>query len=121
MVVGAVLDGEAAHLLRLGPAHCRRVQRSSPSWIACGAFVHILQFAIVAESRHDQPGTRSPIWRQHGWPYIGGGALRRQKEVRDQVLADQAVPRGHRRRENSTAWPVESEIGVIDMSLWGVW
>ncbi len=103
MIVGAVLDGEGRPICcELWPGNTTDVTTLIPIVDRLWSRFKIRKVCIVADRGMISQGTIEDL-EQQGWPYILGARMRRQKEVRDQVLADrkrfQIIRKG---REKST-------------------
>jgi len=89
MVVGAVLDGEGRPLCcELWPGNTTDVTTLIPIVDRLWRRFHIRQVCIVADRGMISQATLDDL-EQQGWPYILGARMRKHKEVREQVLADQ--------------------------------
>jgi transposase len=103
MIVGAVLDGDGRPLCcELWPGNTPDVTTLIPIVDRLCQRFHIRKVCIVADRGMISQNTIDDL-EQQGWPYILGARMRRQKEVREQVLTDrrrfQAV---HETRVKST-------------------
>src|SRR5262245_1018310 len=88
LVVGAVLDGDGRPLCcELWPGNTTDVSTLVPIVDRLWRRFHIRQVCIVADRGMVSQDTINDLEEQ-GWPYILGARMRRQKEVRDEVLAD---------------------------------
>ena len=88
MVVGAVLDGEGRPLCcELWPGNTTDVTTLIPIVDRLRQRFHIRQVCVVADRGMISQGTIDALEAQ-GWPYILGARMRKQKEVRDEVLSD---------------------------------
>ena len=88
MVVGAVLDGDGRPLCcELWPGNTADVTTLIPIVDRLWRRFHIRQVCIVADRGMVSHNTITDL-EQQGWPYILGARMRRQNEVREQVLAD---------------------------------
>jgi len=88
MVVGAVLDGAGRPICcELWPGNTADVTTLIPVVDRLWRRFHIRQICIVADRGMISQDTISDL-EQQGWPYILGARMRRQAEVREQVLAD---------------------------------
>jgi Transposase DDE domain len=88
MVVGAVLDGDGRPICcELWPGNTTDVTTLIPIVDRLWRRFHIRQICIVADRGMISANTITDL-DQQGWPYILGARMRKQKEVRDQVLAD---------------------------------
>jgi transposase len=88
LVVGAVLDGEGRPICcELWPGNTTDVTTLIPIVDRLWRRFHIRKVCIVADRGMISKATIDDL-EQQGWPYILGARLRRQKEVRDEVLTD---------------------------------
>jgi transposase len=88
MVVGAVLDGEGRPICcELWPGNTTDVKTLIPIVDRLWRRFKIRQVCIVADRGMISQGTIEDL-EQQGWPYIFGARMRKQKEVRDEVLND---------------------------------
>jgi transposase len=88
MVVGAVLDGDGRPLCcELWPGNTTDVTTLIPIVDRLWRRFHIRQVCIVADRGMISQDTITDL-EQQGWPYILGARMRRQNEVREQVLTD---------------------------------
>ncbi len=88
MVVGAVLDGEGRPLCcELWPGNTTDVTTLIPVVDRLWRRFRIRQVCIVADRGMVSQATVDDL-DQQGWPYILGARMRRQKEVREEVLGD---------------------------------
>ncbi len=88
MVVGAVLDGDGRPLCcELWPGNTADVTTLIPIVDRLWRRFHIRQVCIVADRGMISQDTITDL-EQQGWPYILGARMRRQNEVREQVLTD---------------------------------
>jgi hypothetical protein len=88
MVVGAVLDGAGRPICcELWPGNTADVTTLIPIVDRLWRRFHIRKVCIVADRGMISQSTLDDL-EQQGWPYILGARMRRQKEVRDHVLAD---------------------------------
>ena len=103
MVVGAVLDGNGRPIsCELWPGNTADVTTLIPIVDRLLQRFHICQVCIVADRGMISKATIAEL-EQQGWPYILGVRMRKQVEVRDQVLADKGRFRVvHKAREKST-------------------
>jgi len=103
MVVGAVLDGEGRPICcELWPGNTADVKTLIPIVDRLWRRFHIRQVCIVADRGMISQATLDDL-EQQGWPYIVGARMRKQAEVRDEVLADRGRFRVvHAAREQST-------------------
>jgi transposase len=89
MVVGAVLDGEGRPICcELWPGNTADVTTLIPIVDRLWRRFHIRKVCIVADRGMISAATIDDL-EQQGWPYILGARMRQQKEVSEQVLADQ--------------------------------
>jgi hypothetical protein len=87
MVVGAVLDGAGRPICcELWPGNTTDVTTLIPIVDRLWRRFHIRQVCIVADRGMICQETLDDL-EQQGWPYILGARMRRQAEVREQVLA----------------------------------
>ncbi len=103
MVVGAVLDGDGRPICcELWPGNTADVTTLIPIVDRLWRRFHIRQVCIVADRGMISQHTITDL-EQQGWPYILGARMRRQNEVRDQVLSDRRRFRiVHEARDKST-------------------
>jgi transposase len=88
MVVGAVLDGEGRPICcELWPGNTADVTTLIPVVDRLWRRFRIRRVCIVADRGMISQGTIEDL-EQQGWPYILGARMRRQNEVREQVLTD---------------------------------
>jgi transposase len=88
MVVGAVLDGEGRPICcELWPGNTTDVTTLIPIVDRLWRRFQIRQVCIVADRGMVSQATIDDL-EQQGWPYILGARMRRQKEVREEVLTD---------------------------------
>jgi transposase len=88
LVVGAVLDGEGRPICcELWPGNTTDVTTLIPVVDRLGQRFHIRRVCIVADRGLISQDTIDDL-EQQGWPYILGARMRKQKEVRDEVLTD---------------------------------
>src|SRR5229473_3368672 len=88
MVVGAVLDGDGRPICcELWPGNTTDVTTLIPIVDRLWRRFHIRQVCIVADRGMISQDTIADL-EQQGWPYILGARMRRQNEVRAQVLTD---------------------------------
>jgi transposase len=88
MVVGAVLDGEGRPICcELWPGNTTDVKTLIPIVDRLWRRFKIRKVCIVADRGMISQGTIEDL-EQQGWPYILGARMRKQKEVRDEVLND---------------------------------
>lgn len=89
MIVGAVLDGEGRPICcELWPGNTADVTTLIPIVDRLWRRFRIRKICIVADRGMISAGTIEDL-EQQGWPYVLGARMRSQKEVREQVLADQ--------------------------------
>ena len=89
MVVSAVLDGEGRPICcELWPGNTADVTTLIPIVDRLGRRFQIRKVCIVADRGMISAATIDDL-EQQGWPYILGARMRQQKEVSEQVLADQ--------------------------------
>jgi len=103
MVVGAVLDGHGRPIsCELWPGNTADVTTLIPIVDRLMQRFHIRQVCIVADRGMISKETIDDL-EQQGWPYILGVRMRKQVEVRDEVLADKGRFRVvHEARQKST-------------------
>jgi len=88
MVVGAVLDGDGRPICcELWPGNTSDVKTLIPIVDRLWKRFRIRKVCIVADRGMISADTIADL-EQQGWPYILGARMRKQKEVRDVVLAD---------------------------------
>jgi transposase len=88
MVVGAVLDGEGRPICcELWPGNTTDVTTLIPIVDRLWRRFQIRQICIVADRGMISQDTINDL-EQQGWQYILGARMRKQKEVRDEVLND---------------------------------
>jgi hypothetical protein len=88
LVVGAVLDGDGRPLCcELWPGNTTDVTTLIPIVDRLWRRFHIRKVCIVADRGMISQDTITDL-EQQGWPYILGARMRRQTEVREQVLTD---------------------------------
>ncbi len=88
MVVGAVLDGDGRPICcALWPGNTADVTTLIPIVDRLWQRFQIRQVCIVADRGMISQNTIADL-EQQGWPYILGARMRRQNEVREQVLTD---------------------------------
>jgi hypothetical protein len=106
LVVGAVLDGDGRPICcELWPGNTTDVTTLIPIVDRLWRRFRIRQICIVADRGMISQDTINDL-EQQGWPYILGARMRKQKEVRDQVLADRGrfrVVYGPRRKSSAPA------------------
>jgi transposase len=106
MVVGAVLDGEGRPICcELWPGNTAEVTTLISIVDRLWRKFRIRQICIVADRGMTCQETIQEL-EERGWPYILGARMRKQKEVRDEVLADEGgfrVVRGRRVRSKDPA------------------
>lgn len=117
MVVGAVLDGDGRPICcELWPGNTADVTTLIPVVDRLWRRFHIRKVCIVADRGMISQSTIDDL-EQQGWPYILGARMRKQKEVRDEVLNDRKRFRVvHPAREkNSDPAPLKvKEVHVED-------
>jgi len=117
MIVGAVLDGEGRPICcELWPGNTTDVTTLIPIVDRFWRRFHIRQVCIVADRGMISQGTLTDL-EQQGWPYILGARMRRQKEVREQVLADRGrfrVVHGPRQSSSDPAPLKVKEVSIED-------
>ena len=103
MIVGAVLDGDGRPILcELWPGNTTDVTTLIPIVDRLYRRFKIRKVCIVADRGMISQGTIEDL-EQQGWPYILGARMRKQQEVRDEVLTDRRRFRVvHEAREKST-------------------
>ena len=115
MVVGAVLDGEGRPICcELWPGNTADVTTLIPIVDRLWRRFQIRQLCIVADRGMISQDTLNDL-EQQGWPYILGARMRKQAEVRDQVLADRTrfrVVRGPRVQSTDPAPLKVKEVRV---------
>jgi hypothetical protein len=115
MVVGAVLDGEGRPICcELWPGNTADVTTLIPIVDRLWRRFQIRQICIVADRGMISQDTLNDL-EQQGWPYILGARMRKQAEVRDQVLADRQrfrVVRGPRATSTDPAPLKVKEVRV---------
>jgi transposase len=88
MIVGAVLDGDGRPICcELWPGNTADVTTLIPVVDRLWRKFRIRKICIVADRGMISQATIADL-EQQGWPYILGARMRRQAEVREQVLAD---------------------------------
>jgi transposase len=88
MVVGAVLDGDGRPICcELWPGNTADVTTLVPIVDRLYRRFRIRKVCIVADRGMISQGTIDDLEQQH-WPYILGARMRKQAEVREQVLTD---------------------------------
>jgi transposase len=88
MVVGAVLDGDGRPICcELWPGNTTDVTTLIPIVDRLWRRFRIRKVCIVADRGMISQGTITDL-EQQGWPYILGARMRKQNEVREQVLTD---------------------------------
>jgi transposase len=106
MVVGAVLDGNGRPIsCELWPGNTADVTTLIPIVDRLLQRFHIRHVCIVADRGMISKATIADL-EQQGWPYILGVRMRKQVEVRDQVLADKGrfrVVHGFRQKSTDPA------------------
>jgi transposase len=115
MVVGAVLDSEGRPICcELWPGNTADVTTLIPVVDRLWQRFHIRQICIVADRGMISQDTINDL-EQQGWPYILGARMRKQVEVREQVLADRKrfrVVRGPRVKSTDPAPLKVKEVRV---------
>lgn len=103
MVVGAVLDGDGRPICcELWPGNTTDVTTLIPIVDRLWRRFKIKKVCIVADRGMISQGTIDDL-EQQSWPYILGARMRKQNEVREQVLADRRRFRVvHKARQKST-------------------
>jgi len=103
MIVGAVLDGDGRPICcELWPGNTTDVTTLIPIVDRLWSRFKIRKVCIVADRGMISKETIEDLEEQ-GWPYILGARMRRQNEVREQVLSDRKRFRVvHKAREKST-------------------
>jgi hypothetical protein len=106
MVVGAVLDGAGRPICcELWPGNTADVTTLIPIVDRLWRRFHIRKICIVADRGMICQATLDDL-EQQGWPYILGARMRKQVEVREQVLADRGrfrVVHGPRQQSDEPA------------------
>ena len=106
MVVGAVLDGRGRPICcELWPGNTSDVTTLIPVVDRLWRKFRIRQVCIVADRGMISRETIADL-EQQGWPYILGARMRRQAEVREQVLSDRGrfrVVHGPRQKASDPA------------------
>jgi len=114
LVVGAVLDGEGRPICcELWPGNTTDVTTLIPIVDRLWRRFHIRQVCIVADRGMVSQDTIDDL-EQQGWPYILGARMRKQKEVRDEVLAD-------RRRFHVVHEPPQKSTDPAALKVKEVW
>jgi len=117
MVVGAVLDGDGRPICcELWPGNTTDVTTLIPIVDRLWRRFSIRQICIVADRGMISQNTITDL-EQQGWPYILGARMRKQKEVRDQVLADRGrfrVVYGPRQQATDPAPLKVKEVWIED-------
>jgi hypothetical protein len=117
MVVGAVLDGEGRPICcELWPGNTADVTTLIPIVDRLGRRFQIQRVCIVADRGMISKETMDTLEEQ-GRSYILGARMRRQKEVREQVLADRGrfrVVHGPRRQSTDPAPLRVKEVRIED-------
>ena len=117
MVVGAVLDGQGRPICcELWPGNTADVTTLIPIVDRLWQRFRIGKICIVADRGMISKNTITDLEEQ-GWPYILGARMRRQKEVRERVLADRRrfrVVHGKRQTPSDPA-----PLKVKDVSIEG--
>ena len=103
MIVGAVLDGDGRPICcELWPGNTTDVTTLIPIVDRLWRRFKIRKVCIVADRGMISQGTIEDL-EQQGWPYILGARMRKQKEVRAEVLSDRRRFRVvHEPRQKST-------------------
>jgi transposase len=116
MVVGAVLDGEGRPICcELWPGNTADVTTLIPIVDRLWRRFKIRKICIVADRGMISQSTIDDL-DQQGWPYILGARMRKQVEVREQVLADRGrfrVVQGPRHKSTDPA-PLKVKDVQID-------
>jgi hypothetical protein len=106
LVVGAVLDGTGRPICcELWPGNTTDVTTLIPVVDRLWRKFRVRQVCIVADRGMISQDTITDL-EQQGWPYILGARMRRQAEVREQVLADRGrfrVVHGRRQQASDPA------------------
>ena len=117
MVVGAVLDGEGQPICcELWPGNTADVTTLIPIVDRLRRRFHIRKICIVADRGMISQSTIDDLDEQ-GWPYILGARMRKQVEVRDQVLADRGrfrVVQGPRHKSTDPAPLQVKDVQIED-------
>jgi transposase len=117
MVVGAVLDGEGRPICcALWPGNTTDVTTLIPIVDRLWRRFRIRQICIVADRGMISQHTIDDL-EQQGWPYILGARMRKQAEVREQVLADRKrfrVVHGARLKSTDPAPLKVKEVRIED-------
>jgi transposase len=115
MIVGAVLDGEGRPICcELWPGNTADVTTLIPIVDRLWRRFRIRKICIVADRGMISQDTITDL-EQQGWPYILGARMRRQNEVREQVLADGGrfrVVHPHRQKSTDPAPLKVKEVWV---------
>ena len=115
MVVGAVLDGEGRPICcEVWPGNTADVTTLIPIVDRLWRRFHIRKICIVADRGMISQNTVTDLEQQQ-WPYILGARMRRQTEVREQVLADRGrfrVVHGPRHKPGDPAPLKVKEVDV---------
>jgi hypothetical protein len=115
LVVGAVLDGTGRPICcELWPGNTSDVTTLIPVVDRLWRKFRIRQVCIVADRGMISQDTIADL-EQQGWPYILGARMRRQAEVREQVLADRGrfrVVHGDREKASDPAPLKVKEVRV---------
>ncbi len=103
MIVGAVLDGDGRPICcELWPGNTTDVTTLIPIVDRLWRRFKIRKVCIVADRGMISQGTIDDL-EQQGWPYILGARMRKQQEVREEVLSDRRRFRVvHEPRQKST-------------------
>jgi hypothetical protein len=117
MVVGAVLDGAGRPICcELWPGNTADVTTLIPIVDRLWRRFHIRKVCIVADRGMISKSTMDDL-EQQGWPYILGARMRRQSEVRDQVLSDRGRFRvvHEARQKSSDPAPLKvKDVWIVD-------
>jgi transposase len=117
MVVGAVLDGEGRPICcELWPGNTTDVTTLIPIVDRLWRRFRIRQVCIVADRGMISKDTIADL-EQQGWPYILGARMRRQNEVREQVLGDKKrfrMVHGSRKKTSAPAPLKVKDVWVED-------
>ena len=115
MVVGAVLDGEGRPICcEVWPGNTADVTTLIPIVDRLWRRFHIRKICIVADRGMISQSTVTDLEQQQ-WPYILGARMRKQTEVREQVLADRGrfrVVHGPRQKPGDPAPLKVKEVDV---------
>ena len=116
MVVGAVLDGDGRPICcELWPGNTTDVTTLIPIVDRLWRRFQIRQVCIVADRGMISKKTIADLEAQ-GWPYILGARMRKQNEVREQVLADRGRFRvvHEARRKSADPAPLKVKQVYVD-------